>query len=518
MSAMSRPQRAGVSVPLFRLTCIALGCAVGASGMALAQDAAPPASSRVVTTLSVSETYVRGSGNLSSGATDGEFITRVSPGLSWTSRSGRLQGSVNYIVDVSQYSKRAESSRINNTLFANLKTTVVEQRAFVDVQANVGQTSISPFGRQSGGDTFQNNPNRAEFSTVQVSPYVVGNVAGVADYTVRLSGAANGARGYSASNTTSWSALATLRSSSPGRLGWGLSAQRSDTQYQLTRSISTERITAELNARPLSDLLLFATGGQERTNALDLNGRTYTTYGGGLRWVPSVRTNVSLSGEKRYFGNSFNGLFEHRTPQTVWRFSATQNSTDYAGQTALTSGFTLFQLYFQQFASTVPDPIAREQAVRDFLRLLGRNPNEVVGGGTLVSALSLQRRQELSAAWVGRRTTVNLQAYTLNVRPLDPSAAVAAVSSLQRVRQSGATASVSYRLTPQTAITAVGSRQVTNSNGLLSGNSLNSLSVGVTTQFTSQTSFGLNVRYADFSGSIDPYREALATATLNFRF
>jgi uncharacterized protein (PEP-CTERM system associated) len=489
---------------------------------ALAQDAATaapgPSTSRFVPSVSVSETYLRGTGAVDSGG-KGEFVTRVSPGLSWTSRSGRIQGSVNYVMDVSVYSRRGNEVDITNTLAANVKATLLEQRAYIDVQANVSQTAISAFGQQSGNDTFQNNPNRTEYATLQVSPYLVGSLGGRADYSLRLIGAANSARNYSASNTTSWSALGSLRSPSSGaRFGWGLSAQKSESEFQSGRSISNERVTAELNARPLSDLLIFATAGRERTNALDFNGRSYDSWGGGLRWTPSVRTNVALEGEKRYFGQSHRLLLEHRTPQTVWRYLDSQDSTNNAGLTAITPVFTLFQLYFAQFASTVPDPIAREIAVRDFLRLIGRNPNEVVGGGTLISALSLQRRQELSGAWIGRRLTLNVQAFALDVRPLDPAAAAQPILDQSRVRQTGLTASVSYRLTPQTSVTATGSRQLTPSSGLRAGNSLNTITFGVATEFSRRVSLGVNARYADFSSATDPYREALATATLNFRF
>lgn len=503
-----------------RVSSLALAACSLCHGHVLAQELATTLqpTSRLVPTLSVSESYLRAT-NSADGRDGGEFITRVSPGLSWTSRSGRVQGSVNYVMDASAYSKRGGGADITNNLAANVKATLIDQRAFVDVQANVGQTSVSAYGRQSGNDTFQVNANRAEYSNVQVSPYVLGSLGGLADYAVRLSGAASSARGYSASNTTNWSALASLRSPGTQRLvGWGLSLQRSQTDYQYGRAIATERAIAELNAKPWSDLLVFATAGQEHTNALDFNGRSYNTVGGGLRWTPSVRTNLVVEADRRYYGAGHRLSFEHRTPQTVWRYLDAQDSTENTGLTALTPGFTLYQLYFQQFASTVPDPIQREQAVRDFLRLLGRNPNEVVSPGTLVSAASLQRRQELNAAWVGRRTTLNLQAYVLDVRPLASAVAAAPVLEETRVRQNGLTASVSYRLTPQTSATVTGSRQVTPSSGLRIGNRLHTVSLGVTTQVTRQVSFGVNARYADFSSSTDPYREALATATLSFRF
>ena len=518
---MSRPLLACRSLALPRISSLALAVCSLCHSAAQAQEPTTTLqpTSRLVPSVSVSESYLHSSNgaNGANGTGGGEFITRVSPGLSWTSRSGRVQGTVNYVMDASAYSRRGNGADITNSLAANVKTTLIDQRAYVDVLANVGQTSISAYGRQSGNDTFQVNANRTEFSNLQVSPYVLGSLGGFADYAVRVSGAANAARGFSASNTTNWSALASLRSPGTQRLiGWGLSAQSLHTEYQTGRGITTERGVAELNVKPWSDLLLFATAGEERTNALDLNGRSYSTVGGGLRWVPSVRTSVSLEGEKRYFGNSHRIVLEHRTPQTVWRYVDSRNSSDGAGITALTPQITLFDLYFAQFASTVPDPIQREALIRDVFR--SQNLNAVVGGGTLVSALTVQRRQELGAAWIGRRTSVNLQVFALDVRPIENAAAAAPVLAQSRVRQTGVTASVAYRLTPQMSANVIASRQVTASSGLLSGNRLHTVGLGLTTQVSRQASFGFNARYADFSSSTQPYREALATATLSYRF
>jgi uncharacterized protein (PEP-CTERM system associated) len=516
----ARPRHSDPS-PSFRRVACAAWLLCSGIGAAQAQDAPVAPKNFFVPTVSLSETYLRGSGSVDGGG-KGEFITRVSPGLSWSSRSGRFQGSANYLLDISQYSRRNGASTLSNTLAATVRGELIEQRAFVDAQASVGQTSISPFGQQSGNDTLQANSNRTEVASVLVSPYLNGSLGGLADYQLRLTGAATRSRSSLVGGSQTRGASALLRSpSSFAVFGWTASAQHLQSIYRNGRTTTNDRLNLELSARPLPDLAVLVNGGSERSDLLDVNGKTYANWGAGLRWTPSPRTNVALQADHRYFGDAHSAIFEYRTPRTVWRYSDTRNTTQGADPNAFNRPFTLFQLYFDQFASIVPDPVQREQAVRDFLRLLGRDPNEVIAGGSLASSVALLRRQDLSVAWSGLRTTLNLQAFATDSRPLDGLAAASTpttTSPFGRVRQTGVTGSVSYRLTPTAALTAAVSRQSTAGNELQAGNRLTSASLSGSDQLSRYLSLSLSLRYALFTGPVNPYREGAATASLNFRF
>jgi len=508
--------------PERRLRTLAQACAVAVPllsvGIVQAQEQATRPGNIFTPTLSLSETYLRSSARVNSGG-KGEFVTRVSPGLIWTSRAGRVQGQALYSLDASLYSRRNDNFALSNNLSGSLRAEVIDNWGYVDAAANISQRSVSAFGQQSGNDTFQQNDNRAEVATVTVSPYVQGSLSGLADYQVRLSGSATNTRGGSSNNSNNASALLSLRSPS-GRalLGWGLIAQQQRVVFSQGRTSTNGRVSAELNFRPVPDLEVFGSAGQERTDVLLNSNPSYTNWGGGLRWVPSNRTNVELRADRRYFGDSYRVTLEHRTARTTWRYSASRDASSGVDPIAGNRPVTIYEILFNQFASSQPDPVLRDAVVRALLAVQGINPSDVVGTApSLTSGVSLQSRQDLSVSWVGVRTTLFLAASSGQSSQLQSSFVGIPVQSFP-VKQSSLTALVSYRLTPISAVNASVSRQVTPSNGLQVGNNLRSATLGYSTQLTRTISLGANARYAVFESLTDPYREASASASLNFRF
>jgi len=505
-----------------RLLILATAAASAMLGPALvrAQDAGAVRGSGLVPSLVVSESYTRGNGVIG-GAESGEFVTRVSPGLRWSGRSGRVRGDVNYALDAIHYSKRTDATEVTNRLNANVQAEAIEQFAFVDLQANIGQSAISATGQQFAFDDFGGDANRTEVANVQISPYIIGELGGFATYQVRLGAGFTRARDVPSADSDTRSALVSLSSPrSAGQLGWGLSAQRQDLSFRDGRDTTTDRVSGSVSWRPDVDWRFFLTAGQERTNIGNIISRTYDNYGGGLNWSPSPRTRVALQAERRYFGNSYSASFEHRTPRTVWRYSDSRDATTGGDPNGFGQPVTLFDLFFLQFASNFPDPVQREAAVRDFLRLLGRDPNELLNIGALVNAASVQRRQELSAAWSGLRTTVTVQASATELQvldnPADPSAPP--VIGTGNSRQRGLTASVSYRLTPRATATASATYQTSPSGTQFGSNSLQGISFGLNTTVSRTARLNVSARYSDYTSGTDPYQETALTAALSLSF
>lgn len=506
----------------FRLSLLAAACCAMGWGAApaLAQQGQAARGSGFVPTLTVSESYLRGNGVIS-GVNGGEFVTRISPGLGWSSRSGRVRGSVNYALDASFYSKRADSSLIDNRLAGSVLAELVENFAFVDVQANIGQAAVSATGQQFAFDSFNGNENRTEVVSLQVSPYIVGRLGGFAEYQLRLGASMTDARDFDSADSNTRSAVLSLTSArGGGPLGWGLTAQHQDLSFRDGRDTQTSRVNARLIWQPDVDLQFFVSGGQETTNVGNIIRRTYDNYGAGGTWTPSPRTRVAVEGERRYFGNSYSAVLEHRTPRTVWRYVDSRGATEGGDPNAFNQPITLFDLFFEQFTSSFPDPIQRELAVRDFLRLIGRDPNELLNIGALVDVVSVQRRQELSAAWNGLRTAVSLQFFATRLRALETTSGTlndpttTGLSSSER----GLTASVSYRLTPQSSVTASVTHQTSPGAGEQSRNRLSALSLGWRSQLSRTMNLDLSTRHSDFSSDTIPYRETAVSASINFRF
>lgn len=509
----------------FRISPLALGCLLTCAGLAawsgaaLAQEApAAGRSSGLSPSLSASVGYQRGSG-LVGGVDDGEFVTRVSPGLNWSSRAGRVRGSVDYALDAVQYSGRADSSEISHRLSSTLNATLVEERAFVEVAATAGQVAISANGQQYAFDPLTGDANRTQVFNLRVTPVLQGRLGNLADWQVRFGASVTDARAVDTADSNNRFALAQLTSpASASAFGWALQAQRSEVRFRDGRDTTSERVGGQLNWRPDVDWLLFITAGQERTDVGRLLRRTYDNAGGGMVWSPSPRTRVALQGERRYFGNSWGASVEYRTPRTIWRFSDTRSATEGGDPNGFSQPITLFDLFFLQFASSFPDPVQREQAVRDFLRLIGRDPNELLNIGALADAVSLQRRQELSAAWAGVRTTVTLQFFATSLRALDNPSDPANPPASRDDRQRGVTLSSSYRLTPLATLNASATYQTSPGLTLGARNELTGISFGYTSRISRFTSLTLSARHAEFTSDSLPYDDTALNASVYMRF
>ncbi|MBX3601524.1 MAG: TIGR03016 family PEP-CTERM system-associated outer membrane protein [Rubrivivax sp.] len=467
-------------------------------------------------TFTASETYTETDSARDRGVRDGEFGTRLSPGLRISSRSGRVQGSLDYRLNASWYSKTSEAKAFDNVLSASALAEAIDNRFFVDARASISQQTLSPFGTQSADDRTRYNENQTEVRTATLSPYIVGSLGELATWQLRYNASLTDTRGGTVNDSLTYGPTLTVSSSNAGALvGWGLLASQQTIDFKGGRATEIERVNAQLFFRPDPDVTLSVNGGQERTNVGSAFSRTYDNWGAGLRWTPTPRTLIALQGDERYYGRGHSVLVEQRMRRSVVRYTDSRDATSGADPNGVGQPVTLYQLLFLQFASVQPDPVLRDQLVRDFLRSIGRDPNELVAGGLLGSAVSLQQRRDLSWALLGVRTTLNLQAYNSTTRILDDPNNT---GNTEPVRLWGYSATVSHRLTPRSSLSLTGSRQIAKSTSTQAGNDLKSLLLAWSSQVSTRTSVGLSARYSVFDSPTDPYREAAVTASVSLVF
>jgi uncharacterized protein (PEP-CTERM system associated) len=259
--------------------------------------------------------------------------------------------------------------------------------------------------------------------------------------------------------------------------------------------------------------------GVEASNVSTVDKETHSTPGVGIEWSPTERTRLSGQYEKRIFGSSHSLSFEHRTPRTVWRYSDTQDVQTGFGQPAAGQVGTAYDLFFAQFASVQPDPILRAAIVDQFLRANGIAPTARVFSGSLASAPTKQRRQDLSAAYVGIRDTVTVAgSQTRGVR-IDPlSTAVDDFANNNIVRQRGVSISVAHRTTPVAALNLIASIDRTSGNEASQASTLRSVRLYWTDLFGPRGDYSLGIRHSRFGSTANPYTETGVTATLGLRF
>jgi uncharacterized protein (PEP-CTERM system associated) len=492
-------------------------CAVAAVS-AHAQAQAQGSGLRIATGAELGQSLVDVGGR-ADGSNGTESVTRVAPSLRITGRSGGLSGSLNYTLAGIYRTGREQSagSEIQNALEGNLLAELVRGQAYVDGRASISQQAISAFGRPVGdGSAF--NRNRTEVSTVALSPYLRGELGGLARYEARVTGTLSASRDPASADSKSALAQLTMASARPGLLGWSLLASTQRASFSTASlPIQNQRVNGTLTARPEPDLAVSASAGIERSDFGSPVRRDFDTYGLSVRWTPSPRTLAEVGAEERYFGRAHRVNLSYRTPRTLWSYADVRDVNDGGGVLGIGETATLYSVLFQQFASREPDPVLRDLLVQQELRALGRTGNERLLVGSLLSSLIVQRRQDLAVVWTSPRSAFSLQASRSQVRQL------ADASTLQPIltpdsTQYGYAAGFTHRLTPTASVALDASRLSTRSESAGGGTSTTSVGIGLTERLGPRASAGVRAGYTRFDSNNDPSRETSLTATLSLRF
>jgi uncharacterized protein (PEP-CTERM system associated) len=487
--------------------------------LALSSSVVANAQVTIVPRVSVTET-VTDNALLSTTDRQSDQITQISPGIRIDVKGARLKSYFDYALTQSLYAQNTSSSRSQNTLSTFGTFEAVDSRVFLDFNGSVSQQSVSAFGTQSLNNSSI-NANQAEVSTYRLSPYIRGQFGSNASYEARYSRAVTATDSAAVSNTTNSDASVKLAGGTAfRRLGWSANASRQEVSYSTGRSTEVDLLDLGLSYALSPQLTLLVNGGRESNNYTSLEKSSYDTSSVGFNWIPSNTTKLSVSVGNRSFGNTHNLNFEHRTGRTVWKFVDTKNVSTTPSQSGTVSYGSLYDLLYSQFESTYPtDPVARAQAVNNFLVAYGLSGNSVVNAGFLTSAASLQRSQNLSLALLGARDTVTFFATSTDSYRVDAlSIASDDLSTASRVRQLGFSVSYSHRLSPDYSLGVILSQQKTSGDVATQDSTLRSINASVTGRVAKDATVSVVARHVVSSGNTAPYVENAITGSLNVQF
>lgn len=416
-----------------------------------------------------------------------ELVTQLSPGLRVDIKGARLKTFFDYALTHVSYARGTASGRTQNALNTFGTLEAIDNWAYVDFSGSIAQQAVSAFQVQPIDNTSI-SANRSEVSTYRVSPYLRGRVGNSANYEAR----------YTQSQTSGNSALSSDVTSSDGsikltggsafrRLGWSAEASRKNIDYSTGRTTEADRFNLGLTYAITPQVNAVVNGGHEANNYTTLDKQGYAVHGFGFNWTPSERTKLSASRNQRSFGQAHSVSFEHRTARTAWKFSDSRDVSVTPSQTGL----------LLNTETIVPSVIS----------------------SFLTSAVSLQRRQDLSFSLFGVRDTITFSATRSESTRLDTlSVGQDDLNTSAVVNQRGFSASYAHRLTPDYSLGVVLSQQDT--SGVLSNqdNTLRALNVNVSGKVGHRTSATVSARRVVSSGSLVPYTENAVTGNLNVQF
>jgi uncharacterized protein (PEP-CTERM system associated) len=492
---------------------------VALTGLLLAASTAVWSQVTVTPRVTVAET-ITDNVSLSSANPQSEQITEITPGIRINIAGTRLKTYFDLGLSQVIYAQGTSANRteVQNALNTFGTFEAVDNWAFVDFMGTISRQSVSAFGTQSADNTSV-NANQAEVSNYRISPYVRGRLGYMADYEARYSRSITRSDAATASDVDTADVSAQLSGNSSFRnLGWSADASRQTVSYSAGRTTEADRLNLGLTYTLTPQLNVFASGGRETNNYVTLDKESTATNTIGLNWSPSETTKLLVSRSKRQFGEAHNLSFEHRSARTVWRFTDSRDVSATPSQTGIGSIGSIYDLLFSQFASTEPDPIARAALVNAYLQAYGISPSATVVSNFLSSAVSVQRRQDLSFSLLGLRDTITFIATRTQSNRLDTvSTALDDLANGSTVRQTGFSVNYAHRLTPDYSLGVLWSQQNTSDDNNTQDTRLRSLNLNVAARVGKRTSAVVGVRHV-VSDGLSPYSETAVTGNLNVQF
>jgi len=451
--------------------------------------------------------------------TRSDLITEISPGLRVTINGARIKTYFDYALTQVDYARHSASSQSQNALTAFGSLEAIDNRLFVEFTGNISQQAVSAFGTQSLDNTVINQ-NRAEVSNFSVSPFLRGQLGDLAQYEVRFSRSVTDSNAQTATGSTVTDSVVKLSSGKTLRnLGWSAAMARQSVTFDQGRATHSDSVNLGLNYSFSPQFKVFANAGSESNNDTTLEKQRYATNAVGMNWMPSDLTSVSLTRSHQSFGSAYNLLLTHRSGRTVWKLSDSKDRSTAANQINAGSIGLMYDLLFSQFASVEPDPIARATMVENYLQTNGISPSAIATSGFLTSALTLQRRQELSFALLGVRDTITFIASRSESSRLDAlSDSVDDLSNFGDVRQQGVSVQLAHRLTPDYSLGVVWSQQQTSSANGAQDTRLRSLDVTLSGKLGKRSTVSLGARHTVVDSDTAPYAENAVTGNINVQF
>ncbi|RZI94084.1 MAG: TIGR03016 family PEP-CTERM system-associated outer membrane protein, partial [Rubrivivax sp.] len=368
--------------------------------------------------------------------------------------SGTLRGSLDYSLNGITYLKTSHGSRVQNALTANARAELIPRTLSVDMQASIGQQSVSALGLQATPtqDAALANPNRRETGMLTVSPLLHGQLGGLASLDLRGNFSMTEVRESAIGDSHGTGGSLRITQLNAGVLGWYLQANTQRFRPKSAPSNSNSSATAGLNYRPNPDWLASVNVGRERNDYQGRSSDDQSGFTGGVsaEWTPTPRTRVNGNWQRHSYGNSHGLSFEHRMRNSVWRLSDSRSVT--VGNTGSIGGVrTNYDLFMLMFAAE-PDPVRRDAMVRAALAAAGLSADAPAALGFLSTGPSQVHNQTFSFLLQGVRSNVTATISRAVTTRLGSGLNQGDLASNSLVEQRSYSLSGSYQLTPVSGV------------------------------------------------------------------
>ena len=450
------------------------------------------------------------------------LITEISPGIHIDARTARLRAYLDYSLIGVYYTEPSGYSRTQNALNTFGTFEAISKWFYLDFSAVIAQQAVSAFGTQTPTTTYRNS-NSTETGTYRLSPYLRGRVGSDVEYLLRYNWSTTQASANNVSDIdlSEWSGRLNGGTAFKN-LRWAVDASQQTAEYSLGRKTESERLYGTATYQFIPQFRVSVSGGQESNNYASADQVSHNTSGYGFDWNPMERTQFSVFKERRFFGDGHRINFNHRFPLSTVTYTDTRDVSILPNQFSSVSAGTMYDLFYQiRLAALANDPnlsanptLLAQQAAADtnlLLAFYGIPPNMQATSSFLTSRATVQRRQQLAFAIQGARNVLTLLVNRNENQSILASQAANddfAANTTTGVRQTGFSINLSHRLSEQSSLNVLASRQ----NSDASGNSTLRTSTtlyqaNLISKLGPKTSATVGVRRTEFDSPSNPYTE-----------
>ena len=454
-----------------------------------------------------------------------DLVLGVVPSFSASLDAARLKVNVNLSPTLYTYMQNQQADYIAGAGSAVASLEAAEKFFYIDGFVQNYQTFISPFATQpESGASITNN--RTQTTVLNLSPYIKSTTSSGVSYLFRDDNTWSTSDTAGLSNVYVNNLTATVDGPTDRWVRWGVDYNYNYTRFQNNEApfrLQLGRLRGTHFVDP--QLSLTADVGYEK-NDYTLSGYHGPIYGAGFDWKPTERADIYANAEHRFFGTSYSVGFNNRTRLTAFSLSASRGIQTYPQQLTVPAGSTAFVLD-KIFQATIPDPVARQQAVNDFIQKTGLPPTLGAPFNYYTNQIYVVEQVGASFGLIGARNSLTFSLFWYNSTPVTASgqALPIAFASSNAITQSGGGVAFSHQLSAYTSLTA----NVNRVSNRTAGSTFNTIGavgsvqttywVGVAQQLSPKTSGTLGVRYVNFDSDLfSSYTELAVVAGIVHTF
>jgi uncharacterized protein (PEP-CTERM system associated) len=448
---------------------------------------------------------------------------QVSPGLYLSNDDRHLKVTAAYSPTFTYWPFDTEIAHTDSALSAHGRLEAFDEHFFVDADASISQQLLTPFG-SSSVDTGYDNSNQVESRTFGISPYFRGKIEGDKTYDLRHKSSWTSTNSDLARTNYlgNWSASV---DSGVRKLGWNLSYTRTDSELSNQAAFTDEILRATLRYQADPELTLHARMGFQSNNySLNSSGTT-ETYGAGLFWNPTARTQWSASWDHYFFGEGYSLGITHRLRRGFISVNAGRNAS--ATSQAVVAGDEIdVAAQFDYLAPpSITDPQQRRQYVLGVLAQLGIPATIVQLRNIRTTRATLSEFFNASYSIQGINRTLAFSVFWRDTQSIDDTLGILvpeALSLSSNSTQRGAAMTYSQALSGKSFMNLTLSRTLAQSSGASSSNAestQDTMTGTLTHKLTGKTSGSAGLRYSHLNSNTVPgYTEHSVFATVSHNF